>query len=70
MCIRDRLRKEQFDFDASQLRPYFELDSVLKRGVFYAAEVLFGITFEEIFDLPIYQEDVRVFEIKDHDQEV
>ncbi len=66
----EKLRKEQFDFDASQLRPYFELDSVLKRGVFYAAEVLFGITFEERFDLPIYQEDVRVFEIKDHDQEV
>ncbi len=59
------LRAERFDFDESQLRPYFELDNVLLRGVFYAAEQLYGITFEERFDLPVYQEDVRVFEVFD-----
>lgn len=59
------LRAERFDFDESQLRPYFELDNVLLRGVFFSAERLFGITFEERFDLPVYQEDVRVFEVFD-----
>ena len=66
----ERLKKERFDFDASQLRDYFELDNVLKKGVFYAAENLFGISFEERFDFPVYHEDVRVFEIKDHDEKV
>lgn len=59
------LRAERFDFDEGQLRPYFELDNVLLRGVFYAAEQLYGITFTERFDLPAYQEDVRVFEVFD-----
>ena len=59
------LRAERFDFDESQLRPYFELDNVLLRGVFFAAEQLYGISFEERFDLPVYQEDVRVFEVFD-----
>lgn len=61
----DRLRQQRYDFDASQLRPYFELDNVLQRGVFYAAEQLYGLTFEERTDLPVYQEDVRVFEVFD-----
>ncbi len=59
----ERLRAARFDFDENQLRPYFELDNVLQRGVFYAAERLFGITFQERIDLPVYQEDVRVFEV-------
>ena len=59
----ERLRAARFDFDENQLRPYFELDNVLQRGVFYAAERLFGITFQERTDLPVYQEDVRVFEV-------
>ncbi len=59
------LRAERFDFDESQLRPYFELDNVLLRGVFFASEQLFGVSFEERFDLPVYQEDVRVFEVFD-----
>ena len=65
----ERLRAARFDFDENQLRPYFELDNVLQRGVFYAAERLFGITFQERTDLPIYQEDVRVFEVFDADGE-
>ena len=65
----ERLRAARFDFDESQLRPYFELDNVLQRGVFYAAERLFGITFQERTDLPVYQEDVRVFEVFEADGE-
>lgn len=61
----EKLRAARFDFDASQLRPYFELNNVLWRGVFFAAEKLYGITFEERTDLPVYQEDVRVFEVFD-----
>ena len=59
------LRAERFDFDESQLRPYFELDNVLLRGIFFSAEQLFGISFDERLDLPVYQEDVRVFEVFD-----
>lgn len=61
----ERLRAARFDFDASQLQPFFEVDNVLQRGVFYAAEELYGLRFEERFDLPVYQEDVRVFEVFD-----
>ncbi len=61
----EKVRQARFAFDESQLRPYFEVDNVLQRGVFYAAERLYGITFEERFDLPVYQEDVRVFEVFD-----
>lgn len=61
----EKLRAARFDFDASQLRPYFELNNVLQRGVFYAAGQLYGLRFEERFDLPVYQEDVRVFEVFD-----
>ena len=63
----DKVRQERFQFDASQLKPYLELNSVLVNGVFFAATQVFGITFEERFDLPVYQEDVRVFEVFDHD---
>ena len=61
----EKLRAARYDFDASQLRPYLELDNVLQRGLFFAAEQLYGISFEERFDLPVYQEDVRVFEVFD-----
>lgn len=63
----ERLRASRFDFDENQLRPYFEIDNVLRLGVFFAAERLFGITFQERTDLPTYQEDVRVFEVFDTD---
>ena len=61
----EKLRTARYQFDESQLQPYFEVDNVLRRGVFFAAEKLYGITFEERFDLPVYQEDVRVFEVFD-----
>jgi peptidyl-dipeptidase Dcp len=63
----EKLRQARYQFDESQLRPYFEVNNVMQNGVFFAAEQLFGIHFEERFDLPVYQEDVRVFEVFSED---
>ncbi len=63
----EKVRKQQYDFDEAQLRPYFEMNNVLQKGVFFAAGQLYGITFKERHDLPVYQEDVRVFEVIDAD---
>ena len=57
------LRKQRYDFDANQLKPYFEINRVLEDGVFFFAEHLYGLTFEERPELPVYQEDVKVFEV-------
>jgi peptidyl-dipeptidase Dcp len=62
---KERLRRTEYDFDQMALRPYFEMNTVLERGVFYAANRLFGLTFEERPDLPAYHPDVRVFEVRD-----
>src|SRR5690606_4647011 len=53
--------------DESQLKPYLELDSVQQDGVFYAANQLYGLTFRERKDLPVYHPDVRVFDVFDRD---
>ena len=66
----ERLRAQKYDFDESELKPYFELDNVLTRGVFYAAERLYGITFELRDDLPVYHETVRVWEVRNADDSV
>jgi peptidyl-dipeptidase Dcp len=63
----ERVRKEKYDLDQNELKPYFELDRVLKDGVFYAANRLYGITFKERHDIPVYQPDVRVFDVFDKD---
>lgn len=63
----EKVRKAEYDLDESQIKPYFELDRVLKDGVFYAANRLYGLTFEERKDLPVYHPDVRVFEVFDAD---
>jgi peptidyl-dipeptidase Dcp len=63
----EQVRKARFDFDEAQVKPYFELDRVLKDGVFYAAHELYGVTFAERKDLPVYDPAVRVFEVKDAD---
>jgi peptidyl-dipeptidase Dcp len=63
----ERVRKERYDLDEGQLKPYFELNTVLQNGVFYAANRLYGITFKERHDIPVYQPDVRVFEVFDKD---
>lgn len=58
----EKLRKAKYDFDESQLKPYLELESVLEKGVFFAAQKLYGITFKRRTDLPVYHPDVRVYE--------
>ncbi|WEN15256.1 peptidyl-dipeptidase Dcp [Rhodanobacter sp. AS-Z3] len=63
----EQVRKAKYDLDESQIKPYFELDNVLQNGVFYAANQLYGITFKERKDIPVYQPDVRVFEVFDKD---
>ena len=63
----EALRKARYDFDEAQVAPYFELDRVLNDGVFFAAHELYGLTFKERKDLPVYQPDVRVFEVFDRD---
>ena len=63
----EKVRVQRYNFDANQLKPYFEMDNVLQKGVFYAATQLFGISFKERFDLPVYNEDVRVFEVFNED---
>ena len=60
-----QIRKARYDLDEDQLKPYFELDNVLKNGVFYAANRLYGLTFKERKDIPVWQPDVRVFEVTD-----
>ncbi|MDB5909248.1 MAG: dipeptidyl carboxypeptidase [Massilia sp.] len=61
----DKVRAAKFNFDESQLKPYFELNSVLTNGVFFAANKLYGLTFKERKDLPVYNPDVRVFDVFD-----
>jgi peptidyl-dipeptidase Dcp len=61
----EQVRKARYDLDDAQVKPYFELNSVLENGVFYAANQLYGITFKERHDIPVYQPDVRVFEVFD-----
>ncbi len=63
----EKVRNALYQFDESQLKPYFELNHVLIDGVFYAAHQLYGLSFKERHDLPTYQPDVRVFEVFDAD---
>ena len=63
----EKVRADRYAFDASELRPYFEIDSVLEKGVFFAATRLYGLTFEERPELPTYHPDVRVWEVFDAD---
>lgn len=62
----EKVKKQRYEFDDAVLRPYFVLDNV-RKGAFETATKLFGITFEERFDLPKYHEEVRTFEVKDAD---
>jgi peptidyl-dipeptidase Dcp len=59
----EQVRKARYDFDEAQMKPYLELDRVLQDGVFFAAGKVYGLTFKERKDLPVYQEDVRVFDV-------
>ncbi|MGE0454799.1 MAG: M3 family metallopeptidase [Vicinamibacteria bacterium] len=63
----EKVRQARYAFDESQLKPYYELDRVLKDGVFYAAGRLYGLRFQERKDLPVYEPSVRVFDVFDAD---
>jgi peptidyl-dipeptidase Dcp len=63
----EQVRKAKYDLDEAQVRPYFELNAVLQNGVFYAANQLYGLTFKERKDIPVWNADVRVFEVIDAD---
>jgi peptidyl-dipeptidase Dcp len=63
----EKVRQAKYAFDESQLKPYLELDNVQQKGVFYAAGQLYGLTFKERHDLPVYHDDVRVFDVFDKD---
>src|SRR5438132_14099290 len=63
----EQLRKAQYALDEGQVKQYFELDRVRKDGIFYAANRLYGLTFKERHDIPVYNPDVRVFEVFDAD---
>jgi peptidyl-dipeptidase Dcp len=63
----EQVRKAKYDLEESAVKPYFELNNVVENGVFYAAGQLYGITFRERKDIPVYQPDVRVFEVSNAD---
>jgi peptidyl-dipeptidase Dcp len=63
----EEVRKSRYNLDEAQIKPYLELDNVLQNGVFYAAGQLYGLTFKERTDIPVYNPDVRVFEVFDAD---
>jgi peptidyl-dipeptidase Dcp len=63
----DQVRKAHYAFDQAQVAPYLELEHVMQDGLFYAAHELYGLSFKERKDLPVYQADVRVFEVSDAD---
>lgn len=63
----EQVRKAKYDLDESQIKPYFEVNTVLEKGVFFAAKQMYGITFKERKDLPVYNPDVKVYEVFDND---
>lgn len=63
----EMVRKAKYDLDEDQIKPYFELNNVLEKGVFYAANKLYGITYKERTDIPTYHKDVKVYELFEED---
>jgi peptidyl-dipeptidase Dcp len=63
----ERVRKAKYDLDENEVKPYLELHAVLEKGVFYAANQLYGLTFKRRTDLPVYQPDVMVYTVYDKD---
>ena len=63
----EKVRKAKYNLDESEIKPYFELNTVLEKGVFYAAQKLYGITFKKRTDIPTYQEDVVTYELFEED---
>ncbi len=65
--VQEQVRKAQYDLDEAEVRNYFELDRVLRDGMFHIAERLYGVTMHRRTDLPVYHPDVQVYEMKDKD---
>jgi len=63
----EQVRKAKYDLNENQIKPYFEIGTVLEKGVFFAAQQMYGITFKERNDLPVYHPDVKVYEVYDND---
>lgn len=63
----EQVRQRKYAVDEKEVKPYFEINTVLEKGVFYAANLLYGISFKERKDIPVYHPDVRVFEVFDKD---
>ena len=63
----EQVRKAKYDLDENEIKPYFEVTTVLEEGVFFAAEKFYGITFKERKDLPVYHPDVTTYEVFDRD---
>ena len=63
----EQVRKAKFDLDENEIKPYFEITTVLEKGVFFAAEKFYGLTFKKRTDLPVYHPDVVTYEVFDHD---
>ena len=62
-----KMKKELLDISEDEVKPYFNVDSVQRNGVFYAANRVYGLTFKERKDIPVYHPDVKVFEVDDKD---
>ena len=62
----EKLKKQKFDFDQEELRPYFKVENVIN-GIFKVAELMYGLQFKEVYDIPVYHKDVRVFEVYEKD---
>jgi len=63
----EKVRQAKYNFDESQLKPYFELKNVLENGVFFAAGKEYGLSFKQRTDLPVYHDDVTVYDVFDAD---
>lgn len=63
----EKVRQKKYAFDESQIKPYLEMKNVLENGVFYAAGQLYGLSFKQRTDLPVYEPDVMVYDVFDHD---
>jgi len=63
----EQVKKAKYDLDEAQIKPYFEVNTVLEKGVFYAANLMYGLTFKVRKDLPVYHKDVVAYEVFDRD---
>lgn len=63
----ERLRKAKYDLDENDIKPYFVLDSVVEHGLFFMAKELYGVTFKERADLPVYADGVKAYDMFDED---